>query len=322
MVSVGPNENLAREQFSDLNREFYASDPAYYFRARLDLLLLAAAKPDELDSLLAEGFNYGEITVRPDESQAENDNRVSLQSYISTEAEVLLHHAAEALLRLYLAHAREQPCPWLECAGLTSFALFKREVAKLKDGQIVPENISRVFLGRAYDASNGELKTHVDTMVKFLRLIAKRILDDSHLYNAAKHGLAVLSGPTSLIITDEQTGASFGGGGPSLRFLEIQTSSKKEQQWHQTTRWVDAEHTMAMIFAVITAISNLWSIARARYTGAEIQGVHVVTAEMVEKLAGSGGAKRNPFTRSSISLAYYLSLPRNVNLDSPGATTA
>jgi hypothetical protein len=309
VVHVDPNENLASEQFPDLNRSFYGSDPADYFRKRLDLLILAAAKPRELDAMLAEGLRYGEVTVRQQESEPTDEGAASLQAFVSTEAEVLLHHASEALLRLYFAHAEGQPCPWLECAGLTNFKVFKKRVSQLRDDPIPAENISRVFLGRISDGSDDELKVHIDTTGGFLRLVAKRLLSDSNLYNSAKHGLAVLSGPASLVMTDEQTGASFGGGGPSLSYLEIETKDNKDRLWRRTTRWVDAEQTIVQTHAVITAMSSLWDIARARYTDAEINGVQVLTAEAVKQFAGFSGTKTSPFTRSSFSLDYYQPLP-------------
>ena len=309
MVRTNPNENLAVEQFPDLNRSFYGSDPADYFRKRLDLLLLAAAKPRELDDMLAKGFSYGEITVQQQESEPTDEDAASLQAFISTEAEVLLHHASEALLRLYLAHAEGQPCPWLECAGLTSFSVFKKRVTQLRDEPIPAEHVSRVFLGRVSDGSDDAAKAHIDAMGRFLRLVAKRLLSDGHLYNSAKHGLAVLSGPASLAITNDQTGESFGGGGPSLSFLEIETKENKDRIWYRTTRWIDAEQTMMQAHWVITAMLNLWQIARIRYTDAEIKGVQVLTTEAVDQFAGLGATKGSPFTRSSFSLAYYQAAP-------------
>ncbi|MER7921826.1 hypothetical protein ABTY96_01615 [Streptomyces sp. NPDC096057] len=309
MAHANPNEDLAPEQFPDLNRSFYGSDPADYFRKRLDLLLLAAAKPRELDAMLADGFSYGDLTIKQQEGEPTDEGMTSLKAFISTEAEVLVHHASEALLRLYLAHAEGSPCPWLECAGLTSFKVFKKRVAQLRDEPIPAEDISRVFLGRISDGSDDEVQPHIRTMRRFLRLVAARLLSDSNLYNSAKHGLAVLSGPANLVVTDDQTGASFGGGGPSLSYLEIETKENKDRLWRRTTRWIDAEQTMIQTHAIITAMVSLWDVAKARYTGPEIEGVHVLTSEAVDQFAGLGGTNASPFTRSSFSLAYYQPLP-------------
>ena len=52
------------------------------------------------------------ILAAADQTEAESE--ALLNAYVTTESEVLLHHAAEALLRLFLAHRGWPVCPRLE----------------------------------------------------------------------------------------------------------------------------------------------------------------------------------------------------------------
>jgi hypothetical protein len=52
------------------------------------------------------------------------ENDYGRRDYISAETTVLLHRAAEALLRLYLAHSNSAPCLWLEVARLRHPGVF------------------------------------------------------------------------------------------------------------------------------------------------------------------------------------------------------
>jgi hypothetical protein len=47
------------------------------------------------------------------------------------ESTVLLHHAGETLMRLYLAHAGDAPCPWMEIARFPDSRRFKDALSRL-----------------------------------------------------------------------------------------------------------------------------------------------------------------------------------------------
>ncbi|WP_326959280.1 hypothetical protein [Amycolatopsis sp. NBC_01286] len=106
-----PDENLAVEQFPQLNREFYSAEPCRYFTYRLNLLMLAAGKPEALDQLMANGVTYGDLIAEVELSEPKDEDQRHHQEFLTAEAEVLLHHASEAPLRLYFAHAETPPCP-------------------------------------------------------------------------------------------------------------------------------------------------------------------------------------------------------------------
>jgi hypothetical protein len=113
-----PNYLPAAENHRELNEAFYRARPHAYFNQRLETLVLIAGKSGQLDELLAQGVTLGRLKAggapTPDltehqRAEAEQDR----ERFVIAEAEVLLHHAAETLLRLYLAHEGLPPCPWL-----------------------------------------------------------------------------------------------------------------------------------------------------------------------------------------------------------------
>jgi hypothetical protein len=124
------DRDLAPGQFPDLNREFYAAEPGDYFRCRLRSLLLAVADSPALDEVLKQGITYGKIGLHR-KADAEPAS-TTVESYGSMESVNLLHHVGECMLRLYLAHADRQPCPWLELSRLRAPQEFKKRVERLR----------------------------------------------------------------------------------------------------------------------------------------------------------------------------------------------
>ncbi|MDP9452601.1 MAG: hypothetical protein M3P97_04240 [Actinomycetota bacterium] len=118
------------ERYRRLNESFYSSSPALYFEQRLNSLLVMAADDPEYGDRLHRGLTIvGEtFTVAPSERVESQLSEKQLRQFVTSETQVLLHHAAESLLRLYLAHeAHLSPCPWLSIASL-SFKQFWRAV--------------------------------------------------------------------------------------------------------------------------------------------------------------------------------------------------
>src|SRR5689334_18678383 len=117
MVRVGgkmpemPQDDDEQQALRRLNEDFYSADPSDYITTRLRFLLLATAEDSRLAELL-DGIEYeGLAAVHPtDDEQGEGDpesaqaEKRARLNYLAIESEQLLHHAAETLLRLYLAH--------------------------------------------------------------------------------------------------------------------------------------------------------------------------------------------------------------------------
>jgi hypothetical protein len=298
--------DLAPEQFPELNMQFYATNPASYFKRRLHLLLIAAGASDTVQELLTEGVRYeGIISMLepPEDTDAEERER---QAFLTTEAEVLLHHASEALLRLYFAHVERPQCPWLECARLRSFTKFNQQVDAFRQLPLrnYRQDVAEVFLGSMPDESNSEAVEAVETIGRLLKVLADRLLEDKNLYNSAKHGLAVIAGESSIAISSDGGELAFGSQGQSLSFLETRDISVKEPKWHVTTRWVNTKQAMWLTMMAITEMMSLWSVAKYRYADVRIEGVEIIKKESLDDVLFGDFANRQPIPRFSTRLAY------------------
>jgi hypothetical protein len=103
---------------------------------------------------------------------------------------VVLHQTAEAVIRLFLAHADAPECPWLEVAMRTDFAKFKEDVEAwiLAPGGegLVRDAVGRVFTGSQSRPHNGggDWDQGVDNLVRFIRRFAEIWLSDATAYNS------------------------------------------------------------------------------------------------------------------------------------------
>jgi hypothetical protein len=105
--------------FDRQNELFYSQQPTSYFRDRLTLLGLRAARSDELADVIGDGFVWGKLHIGggDDEDLSEDEEETRLTRFVITESQVLLHHTSETLIRMFLAHAGRPQCPWLEMAA-------------------------------------------------------------------------------------------------------------------------------------------------------------------------------------------------------------
>jgi hypothetical protein len=281
-----PPPQLAPENYRELNEMFYRAEPHEYFESRVELLALAAAKPDLIFEAFLDGIEYkglrlgGEGTTRnPDEEARERQHT----AFVVAESVTLLHHVSETLVRFFFAHApgsngTMSPCPWLEIASELSHVEFKRKIERRFDE--VPLNdvrraqISTVFYGSASPqaanaAEAARLAASVENIEFWLHHLAHWFLRESNLFNALKHGLAVQPGESSMQLitpTDEQLLSDpplIHAEGPSVSFLE---KSGEPKLWHHSTRWVSPERLIIETQFAIWLLRTIWQVGRVRYT--------------------------------------------------------
>jgi len=302
-----------------LNEEFYAGDPAGYFRIRLNMLLLAAGAPDEVQRLLEAGVRYdGLVTMELGRS---SDVRDDLHvAYLITESQALLHHVSEALLRLFLAHARPSPCPWKELASLRNFATFREEVAAL-GAYTWPEDLTaavpRVFLGGAEPPKSEGGEDPVATVTRLIKHLADRLLTDSNLYNSVKHGMAVIGSEDAYVTLATDAGEPvMGSQGPSVAFMESEVTGD-ERVWKVTRRWLSIRQAIWLSQLALMEIDALWAIARARYLGVALAGVQAVKGESVEDGITGAFADAGGISRFSRTVAFEQLASRSSNKKPP-----
>jgi len=264
------DETVTAARYQQLNEQFYAAEPSEYFRTRLLTLLLLAGRTDDLLGLLREGVEHAGVTAKVD-ADAEID-AASMARYVAVESQVLLHSAAEALIRLLLAHAGSPPCPWFEVSSETSFRRFKKRV---EDEVISPrrrgtfeEQVAVVLLGRRQPGPDDDpkrWKEATENLASFVRVLAERWLKDARLYNAMKHGLAVVPGDAVFQVLDDDDKAIRLGEGTSVEYLESTPWENDRRQWQTTTRWLDVRESLGLVEVACLMIDSLWLVAKYRY---------------------------------------------------------
>jgi hypothetical protein len=273
--------NLSPDQFVNVNRRFYesSSTPHGFIRQRVRALLMAGSRDDHV--LEAQrGITLGKLAA----SFPENDpllEPTAVNSFVMTESVVLLHHAAEALIRLVLAHIDDPACPWLEMRRLTFKQYNSRKdwLRESLDAQETRRSLMAIFYGAdADDAASrpavSQNRVALETaLVQFLGVAITQLRAGSELYNAAKHGLAVAGGEDRMKLMDgpEEEGEGavddaqrtiLSSEGQCLTYLHRDPSPPR---WMMTMTWANPERNLALAQLAANLIENLWVVARAKY---------------------------------------------------------
>jgi hypothetical protein len=278
------------DKFQRLNEEFYAANPSTYFRDRLLMLVLGAANPNLIEENVSEGTAWGVLRAvaleQPDAALKDAAEKEAEHSrFLVAESQVLLHHAAEALLRMFLAHERNPECPWLEIAAFKDAGKFREALTLLARRTWSRDRMNTagwVFLGSIPNEPSDEWTELRDAAVRLLRILASHVNDDSQLYNAAKHGFTALAGTGSLhFLATDPTGPSDGSGeltaarlerdavlgadGVNIAYLERSGTRKSGYTWRHQTRWLTPERDAYLAQLAILQMEGLWRIARCHY---------------------------------------------------------
>ena len=248
-----------------------------YFRQRLQNLVVLAGVPEKLRAIVQEGIQYGQVQYgeiatddanrEADEAQLAEDQR----RFVISEAEGLLHHVSETLLRLYFAHEGLPACPWLEIARERHPGDFKRKVDQRFLSRIPSDQrrakLAPVFHGAAErtafgdDLPEADWTQSLDNIESFLVHYAQVFLEPG-VYNAAKHGLAVRPGESMVQLGESDL---LKQEGPSIEYLAERKDSDGQRRWGRATKWIDVERTIGFIYMATRLIEAIWGIGRGRY---------------------------------------------------------
>jgi hypothetical protein len=283
-----PDDDLAPQNYPNLNRVFYAAKPADYFGRRLANLMLTAGRAEDLDRLMDEGLSFRGLKTgtkngplpEPASGNSLGEERAkAAEHFVTAEAEVLFHHTAETLLRLYLAHefqpGNAPPCPWLEISRERSFSAYKAKVAARFGSETDPADpellnaVARVFhlvddptkLTGGEPVPMDEWRASVANIEGYLRGFAGEFLKRAPLYNAAKHGLALRADEGAMKLGD---GALIKAEGPMIQVLEVRDAGGRPR-WAMAHHFVKPDRQMALTYIAIELIERLWETARIRY---------------------------------------------------------
>jgi hypothetical protein len=282
-----PDRNLAIEQYPELNEMFYRSKPYSYFEHRLISLLLVVGGSAHVATALKEELSFGELKVRAGLLRAPDDQP---SDYAAIESVVLFHHAAEALFRLYFAHLGGPPCPWIEASRVMLGNEFKQRLEGLLSSlgsEETRSDVLKVFRGTDTYASASEAFTgtveqwneQVQGLLDLLHHVGTELLTAGPLYNAAKHGLAVLSDQRGVKL-DLQPDFALAAHGPPVSLLGV---NRESARWERVTSWVEIDGVIAMTLLVVRELEALFQVARLRYIGETAGELPRITPEMVRR---------------------------------------
>jgi hypothetical protein len=250
--------------FAEVNEEFYEAKPWQYFEQRLLTLAVMFDDPDRFRRIYEQPVRIGPLELNltvnadPDDDAKQDDLR-----FAGAEAQVLLHHAAETLLRLVHCHAPEEgapaQCPALKLARVTSPGPFKQWVRTtvIEGAPDERHKLCVTVFGQPAQPSR------LEAIGSWLDLFGKLFLD-ANPYNAAKHGLAVRGGHSrlSVDIADKQL---LEKQGLTMSWLGVSDDDQGVPRWGLTTRWFAPEAAIGAIFVATRLIQALWIVARERY---------------------------------------------------------
>jgi hypothetical protein len=268
LISVTPprkhesaENGLLAENYPQLNRQFYDTAPWIYFQQRLLNLALVASAEKRHRKVFSDGIKLGPLTLKTKAPEAGDQSLPTPeQTYQAIEAEVLLHHSAETLLRFVHAHAEPDPCPWLRMSRLTSAGPFKNWVSTtLVKGSRVEQTVlcERLF---GHDGNAARL----EDFRRYVVLLAEHFLDPSS-YNAAKHGMALqgASQQWSVEVDDLQL---LNHAGASVSWLTRAPDPERQGlRWMEATRVFSVEATAALIHITTMLMESLWIQARQKH---------------------------------------------------------
>lgn len=219
---------------------------------------------------LSEGYTAWELRT---EGQGESDP-ASVAHYGTIESLSIVHLAAEAFLRMYLAHSEHDPCPPLRLAALTSFRVFKGKCTDLRENPPSLEQVRAVFRGTSIGPdglSPSEWDDDGETLLFLLSRAASIVLDDAASYNATKHGLAARPAESGLQIgkqPDQPDKWLFTLESHSVRYLVRGAGNPATGvAWEDRTTFVSAGHNALVASILADQIDSLHSVARARLYG-------------------------------------------------------
>lgn len=281
-----------RDYIQDLNEFFYRAKPHEYFHHRLFSLVLLLTKEEEVAEVAGDGLKYGFVTIEPGQGQNDERPQSPLWAFATCESQVLVHHIAEVLLRLFFAHRGDPRCPALELASVRDPGQFPKALRRFLDKSDASRrhDIMQVFWGQtevaqlASEQPEPDWESGASAIERLLVHAARRLLNEAPLYNAAKHGLAVTTGRSRLTFDVEGIDLGMSTEGLNVEYLKRLKPDENGDQWHHVTRWIDEKTDIALCYLWTNLIDSLWSVATNRYLGVEGYSIYCVPDDGVKRL--------------------------------------
>lgn len=257
------------------------------------------------------GLKLGLLEVHRSKANSPGDtDPEERERFAIAESQVLLHHAAETLLRLYLGHEGLPPCPWLEIVRVRTPGQFKSLLNKRFEGNLDIEERRRRVAAAFHGSASRESFNPVppeekwnaanDNVEAFLGHFARLVVEDSGLYNSAKHGLTILVGERSMSLGD---GKVVSAAGKAVSYLDMRREGPGAPRWAMATSWAEVDRSLGFVQMATLLIDTLWSVARARYVAHPLDRVRLLDSPPYKALLPREGIIVD---RVQMDLLYYV----------------
>lgn len=254
----------------EVNEKFFALEPWRYLDTRVFSLVALAGKPSEIIELFQDGVVLGQ-RLRMSATTVDRPNPEDLDRFVAVDSEVLLHHAAETVLRAYFAFASSSDAPWLTIASERRAGRFKQKVADrfvARSGASSDELdlTALVFLGsrrplQKDGPSYEDWRRATMNIEKFVRDFAKHWLEEAATYNALKHGLVADASMQSLsLLYDEDLPSPYSLEGIAVEVVESDVLPDDSVEWFMRTKWVDVEQNLIRVWIASRLLQAAWQI--------------------------------------------------------------
>jgi hypothetical protein len=272
VVTTPGEQDHPIDTLNALNNDFFDLEPWSYLHTRLCGLAAAAGKPDRFIDLFEVAFTVGDGFKIGGGGQSPAPEAV--QRFAAVDSEVLLHHAAETVLRAYLTFASHPDAPWLDIAAQRQAREFKEKVRRRFRAKPVTshdlDQTAVLLLGGEEppedETSYEDWRRATMNIESFLREFANHWLDEAHTYNSLKHGLVARSGEHSIRIEAAEGGSAvFELEGVTLAVVESERRDDKSIEWFLATKWIDVERNLALVWIATRLLRAAWAIAGVSY---------------------------------------------------------
>jgi|GEM_PF-6129485 len=255
-----------------LNKEFYESYDADYFRDKAIILGALLAKPGQFLEIIKAGYEIGKIKVG--EIKDSNTEQLKIEKYAKQELVINQYHSTETLFRLLFASVEHRKCPWIGLTELSNFYEFKKRVQQISEGKYFEgdfaENLAGVFLGgrTAFDKlTDVEWERNKRFLADIIAHLAHELLKTPD-YNAFKHGQAVFDTQFGFSLSDEL------GAEKQDTFVYLYGKVEKEKgfETHKLMRnlkFMKWEVRYALTYLTSQLISNLIGVDAVRLKAKE-----------------------------------------------------
>jgi len=262
-----PKTYIANLTINELNAHFYDRyEPNFLFNKALTLHTITRER-EKFVHALASFDSYEELKPYITDQYFEA---------LRAELHFMETHQLEAFFALVLAAFQDKP-HWLFLTEYTNAKiktsvdhLLAGDIAALTSGMVTNERdfvTWAVYEGHRPDAS--EWDTNLDNHWWILQRMAKRYRDaaDGAEYNAYKHGLRVMMGPSFWSLGDPDAPLISNESPDSVTYLDMKRTDEGYLELRQVTKQFDPEESFFYLDFIHHMLNTMTKLRRARYLG-------------------------------------------------------